>query len=323
ARIFGWDDAADDHRHIVETGLAHARDHVLHQRHVRAREDRQADHVHAFLQRRIDDLGRREAYPLVHDLHAGIARAHRDLLGAVGVAVEAGLADQELDAPAELARHALDVGAHAVEPARIVARRAADAGRRAVFAERVAQRRAPFAGGDAGLGGGDRGGHDVAPFRGGGAQVLQRGRNGLCVARGAPGLQALDLFGFDVMRDGQDRAFAGRKRRDFGLDELVDADDDLLAALDQLQPPRVRLDELRLHVARLDRRDRAAHLVDTGKLLPRLALELFDPGGNLRGAVEDVAIFEQVGLVGEDLLHAQRPLLVERARQAERLVPGG
>ena len=33
-------------------------------------------------------------------------------------------------------------------------------------------------------------------------------------------------------------------------------------------------------------------------------------------AVEDVAVFEQVGLVGEDLLHAQRPLLVPGARQA-------
>ena len=64
--------------------------------------------MHAFLQRRIDDLGGREADAFVDHFHAGIARAHRDLLGAVGMAVEAGLADQELDAAAELARHALD-----------------------------------------------------------------------------------------------------------------------------------------------------------------------------------------------------------------------
>ncbi len=31
---------------------------------------------------------------------------------------------------------------------------------------------------------------------------------------------------------------------------------------------------------------------------------------------------KQVGLIGHDLLHAQRPLLIEGARQAERLVPG-
>jgi hypothetical protein len=39
------------------------------------------------------------------------------------------------------------------------------------------------------------------------------------------------------------------------------------------------------------------------------------------GAVEDVVVLEQVGLVGQHLLHPQRPLLVPRAGQAERLVP--
>ena len=34
-------------------------------------------------------------------------------------------------------------------------------------------------------------------------------------------------------------------------------------------------------------------------------------------------ILEQVGLVGQDLLEAKRPLLVPRPGQAERLVPGG
>ena len=52
--------------------------------------------------RGIDDLLRRQADALIDHLHAGIARAHRDLLGAVGMAVEPGLADQELQAPAEL-----------------------------------------------------------------------------------------------------------------------------------------------------------------------------------------------------------------------------
>ena len=43
---------------------------------------------------------------------------------------------------------------------------------------------------------------------------------------------------------------------------------------------------------------------------------------DLGRAVEQIAVFEQIGLVGEDLLHPQRPLLVPRPRQAERLVPG-
>ena len=59
---------------------------------------------------------------------------------------------------------------------------------------------------------------------------------------------------------------AGQRRR-LGFEIFVDADDDLLAALDRFQPRGVGFDQLLLHVAALDRGDRAAHLLD--------ALELF------------------------------------------------
>src|SRR5690348_814041 len=127
-----------------------------------AGEDRQADDVRLFLARRLHDLLRRQADALVDHLHAGVARAHRDLLGAVGVAVEAGLADEESHAPAEFLRDAVDIGADVVQTGDVVAHGAADAGRRAVFAEGLAQGPAPFAGRDAGLRAGDRGRHDVA-----------------------------------------------------------------------------------------------------------------------------------------------------------------
>ena len=52
------------------------------------------------------------------------------------------------------------------------------------------------------------------------------------------------------------------------------------------------------------------------------AFSCLDLGGDGRVAVEQVGVFEQVGLVGQDLLHAQRPLLVPGARQAQGLVPG-
>ena len=67
-----------------------------------------------------------------------------------------------------------------------------------------------------------------------------------------------------------------------------------------------------------------AAVLGDARHLPRGALvELGDePVHHLR-ALEDVGVLEQVGLVGEHLLDAQRPLLVPRARQAERLVPGG
>ncbi len=58
------------------------------------------------------------------------------------------------------------------------------------------------------------------------------------------------------------------------------------------------------------------------EFLLRRGFELGDFGRDRRRAVENVAVFQQVGLVGEDLLHAQRPLLVPRPRQAERFVPG-
>ena len=53
------------------------------------------------------------------------------------------------------------------------------------------------------------------------------------------------------------------------------------------------------------------------------AFERLDQGRDFLAAVENVAEFEKVGLIGHDLLQAKGPLLVERPRQAERLVPGG
>ena len=68
---------------------------------VRAGEDRQADHVDALLERRGCDLRGRQADPFIDHVHAGVARTDGDLLGTVGVAVEAGLADEDLRAAAE------------------------------------------------------------------------------------------------------------------------------------------------------------------------------------------------------------------------------
>src|SRR5262249_56117284 len=88
---------------------------------MRAREDREADHMSARLARRFDDLGGREPDAVVDHFDSGIARAHRDLLGAVRMAVEAGLADHEGEAAPKPPRHAVDVGAQAVEPLRGIA----------------------------------------------------------------------------------------------------------------------------------------------------------------------------------------------------------
>ena len=99
--------------------------------------------------RRLSDRLRGQADTVIDDVHAGVARARGNLLGAVGMAVEPRLADQKFQPPAEPLRYPVDRGADVVEPFGVVADGGADAGRRTVFAERGAQRKAPLAGGDA------------------------------------------------------------------------------------------------------------------------------------------------------------------------------
>src|ERR1700736_2664131 len=112
------------------------------------------------------------------------------------MAVEAGLADQELEAPSELARDAIDVGAQVVEPRAVVAHRLPDPGCCPIFAEGLAQSEGPFAGGDAGFCADDRGWHDVAAAPGAGAQLLEGGGHQSAVAHSPPGLELPDLVGF-------------------------------------------------------------------------------------------------------------------------------
>ena len=94
---------------------AHALHHLRHQRGVAAGEDGEADEMHGLVAGGAHDLRGGEADALVDHLHAAVAGAHGDLLGPVGVAVEAGLADQELDAAAEALRHALHLGPHVAQ----------------------------------------------------------------------------------------------------------------------------------------------------------------------------------------------------------------
>ena len=147
-----------------------------------AGEDREPDHMHVFFERGLDDLGRREADAAINDFHAGVAGAHRDLLGAVGMTVEAGLADKKFDAPPELLGNALDVGAQRVHAFGRAPRGAGDAGRRAIFAEHFAEDAAPFAGGDAGLRARDRCRHDIAAFFCSAFELFQRRSDSFCVA---------------------------------------------------------------------------------------------------------------------------------------------
>jgi hypothetical protein len=170
----------------------------------------------------------------------------------------------------------------------------------------------------------NRRGHDVAAAARRVAKLAESFLYGSAVACAAKRAQALDLLalGADVRLQYRAVQVCGQ-RRGLGLAELVHADHGLVAALDAPYAARVGIHEPLLHVAGFDGRDRAAELLDAGKLFVRTGDELGYFCLDRRGAQEKVRVFEQVGLVRHDLLRAQRPLLVPRARQAERLVPRG
>src|SRR5258706_10877260 len=291
-------DPADDHRN------ARAPRDLGGERQVRARQDREADQVHALLQSGVHDLVGSESNALVDDLHARVAGEYRDLLRAARVTVEAGLADEQLQPAAQLLRDLVDARADRGELRQVAARRhgRVDARRRAVLAVHGAQRVGPLARRDSRVRAAHGGLHQVRPGLQRVAQACERRLDVPRVAPRALRAQALDLLASRRVVDREDRSGALQERRRLALAELVDAADDALPRLHLPNAPRVRLDRLLLHVARLDGGDRAALLLDAGDLRPRAGLDLRGLALDHDRALEDVGILEHVGLVREDLL---------------------
>ena len=144
---------------------------------------------------------------------------------------------------------------------------------------------------------------------------------GLAPAR-PEGAQPLDLLALGRGVDLEEGLPPGEQRGRLGLGEPIHTHHDLLAALDRLRARRLRLDQALLHVRALDGRHHPALAEHVLELQARGQLQLGRPGFDHARAVEEILVFEQIGLVGEDLLDAQRPLLVPGAREAQRLVPG-
>src|SRR5205807_585787 len=190
--------------------------------------------------------------------------------------------------PSELARYPIDLGTQAVKADRLVAWRAPDPGGRAVLAEAFAQDEAPFAGGNAGFGADDGGGHDVAVLACRRAQLLERRRDRPLVARATPRLEALDLLGFGPRRDREDGVGRAGERRGLALDEAIDSHHDPLAPFDRLDATCVRFHELLFHIAVLPRGNRPAERFDMRQLFLSLALEPLDLFGDRRRAVENI-----------------------------------
>ncbi len=201
-------------------------------------------------------------------------------------------------------------------------RSAGHPGRRPVLTEGIPQDPGPLPCGHPDPGAGHRRGHQVRIGLGRVPQAPQRLVHGARVAPGPPGGEIDTDGGLHRRVDGLDRrAQVGEQRVRLGGGEGVHADHHVLAGLDAHPTVRLRADELGLHVAAFDRGHRTAH-----RLHPvDLALGRFDQFGHPPfdddRAFEDVGVLQQVGLVGENLLDAQGPLLVPRSGQAEGLVP--
>ena len=163
--------------------------------------------MNAFLRGRIGDLQRGQPDPLVNDVHPGVTGTHRDLLGTVGVPVEPGLADQELEAPAERLAHLLDLLAQLGDLLARDGGRLADARRGTILTEHRPQRLRPLAGRCPRPRGRDRRRHDVLCFvRGDACELVERLRDGGLVALVAPALQGGALLCLDLRVDDEDSA---------------------------------------------------------------------------------------------------------------------
>ena len=247
----------------------------------------------------------------------GVAGRDRDLLGAVRVAVEPGLAHEQADRAGRPTprRSPRTRSRTASISAPAAARDRADAGRAAVLAEHLAQRAGPFADGPARLRERDRRGHEVLGGRRDRAQARERGVDRRVVARRAPLLDRVDVLALDRGIDRDDAAASARSS----------ASGDGSVSVNELTPTTFSSPDSM-------RRTRSAWLCTSRPFISsiianepppssthcssasRLRAQLGDLALSTTRSLEEVAVLEQVGLVREHLLDAQRPLLVPRRR---------
>ena len=268
----------------------------------------------------LDDLVRGQPDAVVDHVHAGVGGAHGDLLGAVGMAVEPRLADQKLEPPAELQRDALDLAAQRIEIVRRLARPGATpvGARNSPNSARSAAPHSPVV--TPAFAASIEGGMMFAP--------LLRRRAVLSAAA----TRASSRCARHALSRATCSASASGEGTMIEVSPAVSGDGSVLVK--PLTPtticsPRsiasIRrvLDSTSLPSDRLSRSPsprRPSRRWPRSRRAPRASS--YPTARDLMAAVENVAEFEKVCLVGHDLLQAQRPLLIERPRQAERLVPG-
>ena len=294
---------------------------------MRAGQDTQTDQMHAFITHAGDDLLRRQTNTLIHDFHARVATPDSDLLGTVGVSVQARLSDQHLERPAKRGGTFLHsrpqflklLGSLPIDRAR--SRSSADTGWCPEFSENIAQGLGPLARGHAGQRAPYRGRHDILAVEDDGAQPGESRLHLSLITRGTKRLQARHLIPLGCFVHLENSRRVTRvERRVRGLGKFVDTDNNVVSGGDVAYPFGMTRHELLFDIAQ--GRNHAAQV--------RHALDLC-PGGvfnracfclNHRAPLKNIAVLQQVGLKGQDLLNPQAPLLVPGARQSQRFVPG-
>ena len=186
---------------------------------MRAGQDRKPDHMDAFSAAAATIASGGEADAVINDVHAGIAGAHGDLLGAVGMAVEARLADQEFEPAAELLRYPSTSARRSSRPSaslRMAVPTPVGA-RYSPKAPRSAKPHSPVV--TPALAHAIEAGMMLAPSARGALERGERRRDGVVVARRAPGIEPLDLLGLGFRRHRDHCLVAGGQRRRLGLDD--------------------------------------------------------------------------------------------------------
>src|SRR5579875_898254 len=288
--------AAADDEDVVGSLAAQSLDQCRHQRLVAGGLAGDADHMHVVLDRlprRL--LGRLEERPDIH-VEAEIGEGRRDHLGAAVMAVLAELDDEEPRPPPLLLGEGLDLLAHPAEALVALIGRAVDAGDAAnggaVAGEDALERLRDLAHRGARPRRLDGELEEIARLAGGrGGEGLEGRAAARLVAARAHLAQAMDLrLAHLGVVDGEHidlRLLLGAV--------FVDANDDLLAAVDARLAPRRRLLDAELGHARLDVLGHAAQGLD---------------------------LLGDAGLVAEDELGVARDPRRERGRQRQRLVEG-
>ena len=275
----------------------------------------------ALVARRGRDLRGREADALVDDVHAGVARARRRSARRRWSARRARACRRGSSSRRPSASRTRSTSSrNAAERRRRRRprpRRRRSGARYSPNTSRSAPAHSPVV--HARAGGGDRRRHDVLvarrrPRRSSAERGLDAPRCRAARATRSTASRCSASTPGSTVRMPPSRA--GQRRR-LGLGEAVDADDDLLAGLDA-RACRSRCDSTSAAFMYVDGLDRAAALATHApSRLARASSELADEPVHRRlRALEDVGVLEQVGLVGQHLLDAQRPLLVPRARAA-------